>query len=71
MSSVAGAVYNKTSGATLSRITILLGSSTAMSMQYIVKFGLQRQVMGKGFVWIQLGGSEVVEEMKRINAIQH
>jgi hypothetical protein len=32
-------------------------------MQYIVKFGLERQVMGKGFVWIQLGATEVVEEM--------
>jgi hypothetical protein len=63
MSSLAGAVYNKTSGATRSRITILVGGGTAVSMQWILKYGLDKQVIGKGFVWIQLGSTKLVEEM--------
>jgi hypothetical protein len=62
MSSLAAAVYNKTD-ATRTHITVLLGGGSGSTMQHIIRCGLKLNIIGEGFVWIQLGASGVVEDM--------
>ena len=61
--SLSEAIFNSSS-TTRSKITFCFTASSA-NLQYIVKYGEQYNVLGKGFVWILASASGSVEETVR------